>query len=212
MSSLQKVKRILDYGTENRESFMARVATMYGTLHPDYIDIERAYNAAKEAFRDVVRDEGNRYFEHLRAATLIAMDFLRIRDPHIIKAILLHDILEDRDDWTPQRLVTEFGYQTAFLVESVTKPKRTGEMTKAELNTIYKRKLAVSGRDALIVKLPDNLHNTMTLSARPKEKIQPKINETRGIYIPFAEQHIILIHELEEAADEAQAYYNGLTA
>ena len=107
---------------ENRETFFRRIALIFPTLDPRYRLIERAYNDAKEAFRGIQRESGERYFEHIRAVALIVVDYLRVRDADLIVAALLHDIVEDRDDWTIARVQDEYGERVALLVEYLSKP------------------------------------------------------------------------------------------
>jgi (p)ppGpp synthase/HD superfamily hydrolase len=112
---------------ENRESFFRRIALIFPTLDPRYRLIERAYNDAKEAFRGVNREGGERYFEHIRAVALIVIDHLRVRDADVIVAALLHDIVEDRDDWTVDRVQDAYGERVALLVEYLSNLLPAGE-------------------------------------------------------------------------------------
>ena len=112
---LDKVRAIIANHTA-RKSFFKIVGQYYPPDSWQYQLIERAYNVAKKAFREEYRDGGERYFEHLRCVALIIMVYLRIRDPAIICAALLHDIIEDIDDWTYDRLRTEFGTEIAEIV------------------------------------------------------------------------------------------------
>ena len=94
---------------ENRETFFKRISYFFPTLDPRYKLIEKAYNAAKDAFRGVFRDDNEtRYFEHIRAVTLILVDYLRVKNYEIIVAALLHDIVEDVPSWTIERVRAEF--------------------------------------------------------------------------------------------------------
>jgi len=208
------MRHILTPGIENHETFMARVAaTMFGTLDPKYIRIEKAYNLAKDAFRGMYREDNEtRYFEHLRAVALILIVHLRVRDPNVIVAAILHDILENCPGWTPTRLVNEVGYESAFLVESASKaPKREG-VSKQQRDHEYDMRLQLADRRVILIKLADRWHNMLTLWVCGKEKILFKIEETRRVYLPLAEKEILLIHELEAAVSDAQVHYNRLVA
>ena len=81
--------------TKNRESFFRRIALLFPVSDFRYKIIERAYDTAKDAFCNEVRDGNERYFEHLRGVTLILIEHLRVRDHELIVSALLHDIAED---------------------------------------------------------------------------------------------------------------------
>lgn len=184
---------------ENRGTFFKRIALLFPTLDPRYKAIEKAYNSAKDAFRGKVRESGERYFEHIRAVTLIQVDYLRIKEHELIIASLLHDIVEDVPSWTVERVNAEFGPRVAMLVEYLTKPSKTSIFFKEERERIYHERFRAAPRDFFLVKLPDRLHNLTTLWACPEEKILRKISETKMHYLPYAERELILLHEIEEA-------------
>lgn len=184
---------------ENRESFFKRIALSYPSLDPRYKAIERAYNTAKDAFREVKREGGERYFEHLRAVTLILIDHLRVKDYELIIAALLHDIVEDIPSWTVERVREEFGERVALLVQYLTKPGEKEYPTKEEQEYVYHRRFHTAPRDFFLIKLADRLHNLLTLAVCSVEKQKRKIEETRRYYLPHAEMHFILVHEIEDA-------------
>lgn len=182
---------------ENRESFFKRVNYFFPKYSHQYKLIERAYNINKDAFREEFRDEGIRYFEHLRAVALIQMDYLRIKDPVIIAAGLSHDLVEDRAEWTEERVAKVLGEQVAELVGWVTKLPSEQFESKEQRNIIYHEKLFYAPREAVLIKLPDRVHNLSTLESCSLEKQKRKVEETKLYYLPLAEKEIILIHELE---------------
>ncbi len=188
--------RFLAYAI-NREKFFALISTFLPTLDPRYTLIEEAYKDAKEAFRQKVRDEGIRYFEHLRAVALILIIYLRVTDYRIIIAGLLHDIVEDCPSWSIERVRKKYGEEIALLVEYMTKPK--GYKNDIERDEVYHRRFRFASRDFFLIKLSDRLHNLITLDYCRLEKRIRKIEETKRYYLPYAEQHFILFHEIEEA-------------
>jgi (p)ppGpp synthase/HD superfamily hydrolase len=109
-------------GAENRDTFFRRVAKFLPELDPRYQAICKAYEIAKDAFREVERDGGERYFEHLRAVALILLEYLEIEDYEVIIAALLHDIVEDKPEWDIQRIRNEFGDRVALLVSYLSQP------------------------------------------------------------------------------------------
>ncbi|HVS80092.1 MAG TPA: HD domain-containing protein [Candidatus Paceibacterota bacterium] len=189
---------------ENRGSFFKRIALLFPPLDPRYKAIERAYNCAKDAFRGVNREGGERYFEHIRAVVLILIDYLRVNDYRIIIAALLHDIVEDIPSWTIDRVRLEFGEFVARLVEYLTKPSKEEYSSKEERDLIYHSRFRFAPRNFFLIKLADRLHNILTLGVCTPEKQQRKITETRMHYLPFAEKHLIFYHELIEAIERFQ--------
>jgi GTP pyrophosphokinase len=184
---------------ENNERFFARIAEIFPTSDERYKLIEKAYEAAKSMFRFRRRDDGDRYFEHLRAAALIGIIHLRIRDANIISALLLHDGPEDIPSCTIERLAQQFNPDIADLVWWVTKPKIGKQYrTKEDVDRKYHRKLRDAPRRAIMVKMCDRLHNLITLWSQDIGKIRRKVGETRDFILPLAEQHQLLIHEIED--------------
>ena len=199
---LEKVRQTLERSYD-RESFFRIVASIYPTLDWRYKIIEKAYNDAKEAFQGKYRDSGERYFEHLRAVALIVMLYLRIREYHIIVAALLHDIVEDCEEWTISRMIKEYGEEISALVEWTTKPKMTFP-EKHDYLRIYHERFAVAPREFFLIKMSDRLHNLLTMWSLGEEHIRKKVEETKRHYLHYAEKHFILIHELEASIEELE--------
>ena len=195
---LAKVREII-VKAQDKESFFSIIASFYPSLDWRYKLIEKAYNDANDAFRDTQRESGMQYFEHLRATTLILILYLRVRDYRIIIASILHDIVEDIPTWTISLVRDVYGDEIALLVQYMTKPK---EYPKEESEQIYHDRFAQAPRDFFLIKLPDRLHNVLTLNPCALEKRLRKVEETKRYYLPYAEKNQILIHELEQALAE----------
>ncbi len=186
----------------DRIAFFKHVNRRFPRSSPEYQLIERAYGTAKDAFRDLTRDGGQqeRYFEHLRAVALIVMVHMRVRDPNIIAAALLHDIIEDIPGWNEERVSDAFNRTVAQYVYWVTKPEiKLFADDKEERNRVYHQNLNHAPREAMIIKLADRLHNLITLWGVNEEKQRRKVRETQDFYLSLAEKEILLIHEIEEA-------------
>lgn len=198
MSSLVRLESMLS-SAQNKETFFRKVAAFYPTLDPRYKAIERAYKAAKDTFREDVREDGVRYFEHLRAVALILM-YLQVSDFEQIIAALLHDIVEDHPElWSLDRIREEFGPRVAWLVEYYTKPPLVLCITKEEQDRWYHARFEHAPREFFLGKLSDRFHNVLTLNACPLDKRIRKVAETREYYMPYAREHFILYYELEDA-------------
>jgi (p)ppGpp synthase/HD superfamily hydrolase len=190
---------------EDRKSFFRRVALYYPTFDPRYKLIEKAYQDAKDAFRGKFRDDGEtRYFEHIRAVALILLDYLRVKDHELIVAALLHDIVEDKDEWTIERVQLEYGERIALLVEYLTKPSKKDFPGEGEVERVYHSRFESAPRDFFLIKLADRFHNVYTLWSCNEEKRRRKIEETWRYYMPHAERHLILLHELEEELEKVE--------
>lgn len=186
---------------ENRKRFIARLAAL---KRSDRMDIDMAYDIAKEAHRRFARDEGERYFEHLRAVALILIDECHIIEPDIIISALLHDSIEDTPimgnvflperEWrntARYRLKKIFDYRVADTVIALTKPRIDGvKTTKKEISQKKKYATQILGAppEAGIIKMADRLHNLRTLTGTTKEKQRRQIRETYDFLIPLFEK------------------------
>ena len=199
---LDRVRKLIESRTD-RQTFFQLVDQRFPRGSAEYQLIERAYSTAKDAFRTLQREGGERYFEHLRSVALILMVHMRVRDANIIAAALLHDIVEDIANWSQDRVAVEFNRAVALLVWWVTKPNLVEfDNDKEERNRIYHQNLNRAPREAIIIKLADRLHNLITLWDVDAEKQLRKVRETQDFYLSLAEKEIILIHEIEQALNE----------
>lgn len=209
---LAKIRDILAKYPD-RAAFFGIIGRFYPKHSDEYKLIQKAYNTAKDAFRGKVRESGERYFEHLRAVALILILYLRVRDANVIAAALLHDLLEDVDDWDQDLIALSFNTKVSELVFWVTKDDcKIYGGDKEERNRDYHRKLGIAVREAIIIKLVDRLHNIITLWASDKEKQRRKVRETQDFYIPLAEKFAILIQELESALSEIMSTWEDAQA
>lgn len=197
---LDRVRELIR-NNPDREAFFRLIGKLFPYGSRDYLLINDAYDTAKNYFRGKRREVNNeRYFEHLRAVALIVMVHMRVRNAEIIAAALLHDIVEDVEGWTPERVAVKFSPNVSELVWWVTKqPIEWYEGDKEARNRSYHQNLTNAPRDALIIKLADRLHNCLDLWHLHAEKQKRKIRETQDFYLPLAEKHILLIHEIEGA-------------
>lgn len=199
---LDRIRTLLHTNT-TRETFFLLVKRHFPYGSRDYLLVEDAYDTAKDAFRHEQREGGDRYFEHLRAVALIVMEHMRVRDAKVIAAALLHDIVEDIEGWTQARIALKFTPEISELVWWVTKPAvAVYDGDKEARNRAYHENLRRAPRNAIIIKLADRLHNLLTLWDTDDEKQRRKVRETQDFYLPLAEQHILLIHEIEDALRE----------
>jgi GTP pyrophosphokinase len=184
---------------ENRDTFFERVHRFILPYHDDALLVDKAYKTAKEAFRGVKRKRGERYFEHCRSVALIGMDLLGIRDPEVIAALLLHDIVEDcSTEWPIERVEREFGQRTAALVAALSMP--TGVFaSRDERQHAYHAQLLAGPPETFAGKLADRLHNLLSCEALTPEAQWRMIEETERSYLSIAKERGILFKELKLA-------------
>ena len=84
-------------------------------------------------------------------------------DDVTIQAALLHDVVEDCDDWTEERVGAEFGPEVANVVAELTEPQ--GESWEARKQGAFDLVATMSVR-AVVVKAADKLHNMRSLALR----------------------------------------------
>ena len=156
--------------------------------HPsDNIDlVERAFDFAFEAHKEVKRLSGDPYFTHpLYVAGLLA-DLMM--DATTCAAGLLHDVVED-SPVTIEQINEQFGPEVATLVDGVTKLTKLDFSTKEERQAESLRKMFLAmAKDirVVIIKLCDRLHNMRTLRSQLPERQKPIARETLDIYAPLA--------------------------
>ncbi|MHB8635331.1 MAG: RelA/SpoT family protein [Fimbriimonadaceae bacterium] len=158
--------------------------------------IRYAYFLAEEAHSGQQRSSGEAYIQHPLAVARILVD-LHLDDDTIVAA-LLHDVLEDTEAITREKLRDVFGQTVLDLVEGVTKlsfddhldltaRQRAAAETARTAETLRKMLLAMA-RDfrVMVIKLADRLHNMQTIAALAPDKRIRIANETLDVYAPLA--------------------------
>ena len=148
--------------------------------------IRRAYFFSFEAHGEQKRQEGSPYISHPLAVASILTDMKM--DTVSVAAGLLHDVLEDTPV-TKEDIQKRFGYELAFLVDSVTKLGRIQFQSKEEAQAENFRRMLLSMAEdirVIMVKFADRLHNMLTLQHLPNNRRQKIARETLEIYAPLA--------------------------
>lgn len=92
-------------------------------------------------------------------------------EEHVLQAALLHDVVEDCNEWTLERVESEFGARVADIV---------GELTENKSHAWAERKrravedVSSMSTEALSVKAADKLHNLSTLLADLERADDPR--------------------------------------
>lgn len=203
---LQKINELIEK-YQSKELFFKRLRLYFLTGSTGYNLIEKAYDETMRDFGDMERDGLTPYFGHPEAVAIINLEYLRTRDANVIAASILHDNVEDlpHHGWSNEYIRSAYNEDIAELVWWVTKFDIAdfGD-NKIERDALYHVHLRSAPRRAIMIKLADRLHNIMTLWAHDVEKQRRKIQETRLFYLPLAEQHTILIHEIESAMKKVE--------
>ncbi len=152
-----------------------------------------------------LRKSGEPYIIHPINVALILCELKA--GPHTIAAGLMHDLIEDTEV-TFQDIEMKFGYESASLVEGVTKIGMMKFSTASEAEIENQKKLIIGMiRDVrvIIIKLADRLHNMRTLNNLPIEKQKKIANETLEIFAPVA--HRLGMYNIKSELEDLSLYY-----
>lgn len=147
--------------------------------------LEEAVAFAVRQHGDQLRPTGVPYLEHLLEALEIAVIGAQVRDPDVLVAIVLHDVVEDTP-CTRAEIAERFGEHVAELVAWVTKPGVAAGQDKAAVKAAYLRALAGAPRQAVLVKLADRVSNVQELHRMPVEFQRRYHRETVAHIVPLA--------------------------
>ena len=158
--------------------------------------VEKAFEFANNAHRNVRRRSGEPYMLHPIAVAQIVVDNIGLGYKSI-SAALLHDVVEDTD-YTVEDIRAEFGDKIATLVDGLTKIKNVLDTEQKTHGTDisqqslqaenFKRILLTLNDDVrvVLIKLADRLHNCRTIEHMPEHKRDKILSETMFIFIPLA--------------------------
>lgn len=148
----------------------------------------RALEYALDLHEGQTRKSGAPYISHPCAVAYILAKEMGIRDPEMLAAAILHDVIEDVPFIDYEIIERAFGTVVADLVEGCTKMTRLHQ-DRAVLKDLTHSKILQTASQrlgVLVVKLADRLHNLRTLHYLPKPKQQRIAQETVEIYAPLA--------------------------
>ncbi|MFA5137844.1 MAG: HD domain-containing protein [Elusimicrobiota bacterium] len=163
--------------------------------HADFIDklglqqdvlrkVRDALGLAQKAHRGQVRDQGTPYIEHPVEMTRILAQELGIREPDLLIAALLHDVLE-QSDVPPEDIRERFGDRAASLVLALTRHRQGAPGPKTSFKD-YLLRVSRSGPEAVLLKLVDRWSNLKELGSCPDaEKRRKYLAETEEIILPM---------------------------
>ncbi len=122
----------------------------------------KAYNIVKEAFKDKLDKGGNPYMNHLRKVAILCPDYTL--EKGYTTVALLHDLLEDCEDWSEDRLRNEFSKDVCDAVVCLTKVKH--EKYSDYIERVKSNPIAIIVK---IADLKDNMDITRLKEIRDKD-------------------------------------------
>jgi len=151
------------------------------------------------------REGGGNMFRHQLDTMSILIDYKYI-DPILLKASLVHDVLEDIPDFNHNILLSiDFDSHAVYeLVQEVT--RRHGETKPAFLTRIYEN----GSKKAKILKVADRISNMISLGfVNNLEFVDRYINETEKYLLPLAaEVDQNMLTELKDLCSSRRKYLN----
>lgn len=168
----------------------------YRTRMAKYIDENKEENRvffnalefAHELHQGQRRKSGAPYISHPCAVAEILARELKFRDPLLLAAALLHDVVEDIATVTLEDIERLFGEVVAELVDGCTKFERR-HLDRATVKDLTHSKIFLSASrrlGVLLIKLADRLHNLRTLHHLAKPNRHSIARETIDVYAPIA--------------------------
>ena len=166
--------------------------------HYDILEIEKAVSFMKATHQHQTRKSGHPYYTHTLNVAKYASE--HSKEPYIVIAALLHDIVEDTGMGL-EEIGVRFGSKVEKLVKLLSNIK--GAFKKYKLDSKKEQvALLASDKEAILIKACDRLHNLQTLGAMPRHKQKAKAEETLEYYTPVirAAGFEKLAEQLEEIA------------
>ncbi len=137
-----------------------------------------------------VRKSGEPYINHPIAVAEIIAGTLELKDPELIAATILHDIVEDVSFLTTFNIEKKFGKNVAAFVDGCTKLKMMSLDQSINKDMTYQKLILMASRhpEILLIKFADRIHNLQTISSLKEHKRHRIAQETIEIYGPLAEK------------------------
>jgi guanosine-3',5'-bis(diphosphate) 3'-pyrophosphohydrolase len=163
--------------------------------------VELAMTQALDSHYGKLRDDGRPYLdEHVFPVSKDVLEYMlqRGKSPHYIEPVLiaslLHDTVEDDENYEIEQCQLAFGKQVSVLVYILTKygPKlgEPGVERQKIGHDIYMKKLFNAPKDAQVIKLFDRINNltcSILLASRNPDKLRRYTLETETDYLPLAD-------------------------
>ncbi len=169
--------------------------------------IRHAFDVAVDAHKDQRRKSGEAYIFHPIAVAKIVASEIGL-DAISIAAALLHDVVEDNEDYTKNDIEQLFGETVARIVDGLTKISSLSKETDVSTQAENFRKMLLTLNDdirVIIIKIADRLHNMQTMDAMRRDKQEKIASETLYIYAPLA--HRIGLYNIKTELEDLGLKY-----
>ncbi len=167
--------------------------------------VEKAFNLAYIAHKDMRRRSGEPYICHPLAVARVASEEIGL-GALSISCALLHDVVEDTD-YTLEDIEHLFGEKASKIIDGLTKISGAfTEQSSSQAETFRKILLTLSDdMRVILIKLADRLHNMRTLEAMPADKKMKIASETIYIYAPLA--HRLGLYKIKTELEDLSMKY-----
>lgn len=218
------------------QAYKELLRVSYRTLSDDDKKlIRKAFDVAVDAHKDQRRKSGEAYIFHPIAVAKIVAQEIGM-DATSIAAALLHDVVEDNDNYTIADIEQLFGETVAKIVDGLTKISSLDTEMDVSLQAENFRRMLLTLNDdvrVIIIKIADRLHNMQTMESMRSDKQVKIASETLYIYAPLAhriglynikteledlglkytepEIYIDILTKIKESKEEQDAYINEFT-
>jgi GTP pyrophosphokinase len=183
------VATLEDEKKEIAKRYRNMLSITYQTLSaPDKKIIRKAFDIAADAHKDQRRKTGEPYIYHPIAVAKIVAEEIGLGAISIASA-LLHDVVEDSDEYTFDDIEQLFGETIARVVNGLTKISSLSKEQNVSVQAENFRKMLLTLNDdvrVILIKIADRLHNMQTMDSMPAQKQLKISSETLYIYAPLA--------------------------
>ncbi|MGZ0016708.1 RelA/SpoT family protein [Yeosuana sp. AK3] len=182
----------------------------YRTLSDDDKKLIRtAFDVALDGHKNQRRRSGEAYIFHPLAVARIVAKEIGL-DATSICAALLHDVVEDSDDYAIEDIERLFGKTIAKIVDGLTKISSLSKEQDMDVSLQAEnfRKMLLTLNDdvrVIIIKIADRLHNMQTMDAMRPDKQVKIASETLYIYAPLA--HRIGLYNIKTELEDLGLKY-----
>jgi len=182
----------------------------YRTLSDDDKKLIRtAFDVALDGHKNQRRRSGEAYIFHPLAVARIVAKEIGL-DATSICAALLHDVVEDSDDYALEDIERLFGKTIAKIVDGLTKISSLSKEQDMDVSLQAEnfRKMLLTLNDdvrVIIIKIADRLHNMQTMDVMRPDKQIKIASETLYIYAPLA--HRIGLYNIKTELEDLGLKY-----
>ncbi|RSK40679.1 RelA/SpoT family protein [Mangrovimonas spongiae] len=201
----------LDIEKENAaiaKAYRELLKVSYRTLSDDDKKfIRKAFDVALDAHKEQRRKSGEAYIFHPIAVAKIVAQEIGL-DATSIAAALLHDVVEDNEDYSLADIERLFGETVARIVDGLTKISSLKKSGDISLQAENFRKMLLTLNDdvrVIIIKIADRLHNMQTMDSMRADKQVKIASETLYIYAPLA--HRIGLYNIKTELEDLGLKY-----